>query len=481
MSKEKGNKDAERILLATLASEPTKMFDVHGVWIDEKDFGCEEYRCIYSALLVLAKECDSVDAILVEEKVASIFPQIYAKKDKVIGVAVADIFNTDAASDLESYVEVVVSHAVRRRAKSHIRKLEKTVVECRDYRSLLSAIEGDTVDFCKKQLRSADVIQFRDSLNNFIRSRINIVKRGDTELGIKSGFEFYDDAIGGGHRRGAIDLVVARPKVGKSFHAMNKTFNVASEGIPVLYMDTELNEEIFLARMLSIGCDIPIFYSETGRFLKKEKYRDRVKANKKSMGKLPIDYVEIGGWDLQKQISLIRSWVGKRVGKDEEGRTAKCLVVLDYLKLMGQSDKGFNEKEYEAVGYRMSALHDLVRELDVPMFTMAQVNRVGEVSMSDRLNWFADSVTFFMKRPMDDIVADYESPDKEEDEEPANMMMKVDMSRYGAGGSDDEYIMMYADINNPHLNSKRKSGKMTEMSVTRYVPPSRRKKRGEED
>jgi len=58
--------------------------------------------------------------------------------------------------------------------------------------------------------------------------------------GIPTGFPRYDSCIGGGFRRGTVNVVGARPKVGKSTFCLNVAKNVSFAGIPVLYLDTEM-------------------------------------------------------------------------------------------------------------------------------------------------------------------------------------------------------------------------------------------------
>ena len=51
-------------------------------------------------------------------------------------------------------------------------------------------------------------------------------------IGVPTGFPKYDEAIGGGLRRKCVDLVSARPKVGKSVFADNVALNTSRQGIP---------------------------------------------------------------------------------------------------------------------------------------------------------------------------------------------------------------------------------------------------------
>ena len=47
-------------------------------------------------------------------------------------------------------------------------------------------------------------------------------------------------AIGGGLRRGTVNVIGARPKTGKTLLAQNMGMNIAKQGVPVLDLDTEM-------------------------------------------------------------------------------------------------------------------------------------------------------------------------------------------------------------------------------------------------
>ena len=78
-------------------------------------------------------------------------------------------------------------------------------------------------------------------------------------LGISSGYQRYDQAIGGGFRRKAVDLIGARPKTGKSMFADNVGFHIAANlDIPVLMLDTEMSKEDHITRLLAKFSSISI-------------------------------------------------------------------------------------------------------------------------------------------------------------------------------------------------------------------------------
>ena len=107
------------------------------------------------------------------------------------------------------------------------------------------------------------------------------------QIGVSSGFPRYDAAIGGGLRRKCVDLVSARPKVGKSVFADNVALNVASKGIPVLMLDTEMSKEDHLNRLIANLSEIPINEIATGRFSVEEEKTMTVKAAVQKIKDIP--------------------------------------------------------------------------------------------------------------------------------------------------------------------------------------------------
>ena len=72
--------------------------------------------------------------------------------------------------------------------------------------------------------------------------------------------------VGGGLRRKCVDLVSARPGVGKSVFADNVALHNARKGIPVLMLDTEMSKEDHLNRVVSNISGVPIEEVSTGKF-----------------------------------------------------------------------------------------------------------------------------------------------------------------------------------------------------------------------
>jgi hypothetical protein len=92
----------------------------------------------------------------------------------------------------------------------------------------------------------------------------------------------------------------------------------------------------------------------------------------------------------------------------------------------------------------------------------------GTVSGSDRLSWFCTSLSFLYKRRIEDIITDYENEDRDDEIEPANLVLNVKLSRFGSAHADNESILLYSDIQNPRMESSKKTAKMFEVGLQRY-------------
>lgn len=128
---------------------------------------------------------------------------------------------------------------------------------------IIGIVENPIMEF----LREDDTAQKPEKLGAGIEEYLDfLIENKCDQIGVPTGFERYDAAIGGGLRRKCVDLVSARPKVGKSVFADNVALNVANKGIPVLMLDTEMSKEDHLNRIIANLSGVPINEVATGNF-----------------------------------------------------------------------------------------------------------------------------------------------------------------------------------------------------------------------
>lgn len=258
-------------------------------------------------------------------------------------------------------------------------------------------------------------------------------------IGLSSGFPRWDSCIGGGLRRGSVHVVAARPKVGKSFWALNVGRNIAEKKIPVLYLDTELTRtEDQLPRITSLISGVDIECIETGKFAAMPDMKSKVDEVTQKIKNLPMTHAWVGGFSPDAIIAEARRWLIKRVGFNEEGRANECLIVYDYLKIMNHEDIKSNLGEYQIMGFVMTKLHDFVTRWGIPLIAMAQLNQDEVLATSDRIRWLCTSLTYIKGKSSEELNVD----------PPTNGAKKIiiDVTRKGPGLPQGEYINLKSNL-----------------------------------
>lgn len=303
---------------------------------------------------------------------------------------------------------------------------------------IIQLLENPVTEF----LREDDGGDTPEKIGKDIENYIDFLKDNKCDvIGIPTGFSKYDEAIGGGLRRKCVDLIAARPKVGKSVFADNVALNVASKNIPVLMLDTEMSKEDHLNRLLANMSGVPINEIATGQFAEDEEKYKKVIENMEKLSSIPYSYISVAGKPFEQILNLIKRWILQEVKTDENGKTNNCLIIYDYLKLMSSSSITNNIQEYQALGFQITSLHNLCVKLDIPCLSFVQLNRDGitkestdAVSGSDRLIWLCTSFSIFKIKSPEELAED--GPNA------GNRKLVPIVSRHGAGLDDGDYINM---------------------------------------
>jgi replicative DNA helicase len=305
------------------------------------------------------------------------------------------------------------------------------------------------------------------------------------QLGIPTGFPIFDKYIGGGLRKHAITVIGARMKTGKSTLCKNIAYNVSQLGIPVLYLDTEMETEDQINRLVSSVASVPIDQVESGKFssnlIDKQKVKDAVNEIKQ----IRFQHKTIGGYSIEAQLAIVRKWLIRTVGLTKEGRAKDCLLVYDYIKMMDSKDLG-KVQEHQALGFLMTALQNFAVKYDIPILTAAQLNRDGissedtsAIGGSDRIAMYGSSISLLKWKTEEELAA--------EDYQWGNQKLIPIISRYGPAMDTGDYINIWfeGDKNkmcekgtransqqNQKPKPKKKSGSKKEDSVEEENPYS---------
>lgn len=328
-----------------------------------------------------------------------------------------------------------------RKIKKLTAKISKDVDDISGSESIndiIQILENPVTEF----LREDDGGDVPKKIGDNIQEYVDFLSNNKCDIiGIPTGFSKFDEAIGGGLRRKCVDLIAARPKVGKSVFADNVALNVAMKNIPVLMLDTEMSKEDHLNRLLSNMSGVPINEIATGKFANDQDKYDRVIQSMKTLESIPYSYISVAGKPFDQILNLIKRWVMQEVKTDDNGTTNNCVIIYDYLKLMSSTSITNNIQEYQALGFQITSLHNLCVKLDVPCLSFVQLNRDGitkestdAVSGSDRLIWLCTSFTIFKIKSTEELAEDGPSA--------GNRKLVPIVARHGAGLDDGDYINM---------------------------------------
>lgn len=370
-----------------------------------------------------------------------------------IGVA-SFLSKKDEAQHLRAIIDFPVSLENVRKFAAKIRKLEIARLlrkQLENAGDKLLEITGTEPVASILGIAEDSVLNFSSLLNDIDNNPISIGKNIDDyissletnrvdQIGIPTGFPIYDQAIGGGLRKGTVNVIAARPKTGKTLLSDNIGFHIAHNlSIPVLNMDTEMNTVDHINRVLAMMTEVEINSIETGKFAESSDTKSKITDAANKLKTTRLFYKSIAGKPFEEQLSIMRRWLIKEVGLNDDGTAKDCVIFYDYLKLMDTQGMSQDLKEYQLLGFMMTSLHNFAVRYQIPIVAFIQLNRDGitkettdTASGSDRIIWLCSNFTIF-KRKSDEEIA-------EDGTKNGNRKLVPLVSRHGGGLDDNDYI-----------------------------------------
>jgi replicative DNA helicase len=440
---------SERVVISYILQQGSKALADIGASLTKDDFYSERNQSIIAIAEKILSESDqrsiTIDNVLTTAKELNLHKLVGTNKEDIeyIKLCKQSVVNTE---EISSFVKKVkywsVIRGLRARYENGLDRIEHLTGQ-ESLSDILEGAEKDIFDFVPDLLNKDDIV----NLGEFSEKYIDYLAKNPVIIpGLPSGYPRWDKCIGGGLRRGTVNVICARPKVGKSSWCLNIAHNLVKQKIPVLYLDTELNKEVQAVRFTSLTSRVEQGLIETGQFTKNEEYKQAVYTKLKENAQLPFTLVNVSGKSPSEMLSTMRRWISQNVGRDSNGKTKDCLVILDYLKLMDSSELG-NLQEYQYIGDVMTKFHNFAVKYDVPILSALQLNRDGinkddtsGASISDRISWLCSNMSF-LKLKTDE---DYASGD---DKKNGDRKIIVIVTRFGAGmDPSNEYINVRSNL-----------------------------------
>ncbi|MDR1019298.1 MAG: replicative DNA helicase [Synergistaceae bacterium] len=206
------------------------------------------------------------------------------------------------------------------------------------------------------------------------------LSEGATANGVPSGFTDFD-RLTGGFQPGSLNIVAARPSMGKTAFALNIAEHAALiNNVPVLIFSLEMSAEQLAGRLLSSVARVNLRELQQSNNVRTDQWNALTDAVAR-LSRSPIFIDDSSTLSTMELRSRCRRFFA-------EHRDTKSLVIVDYLQLMVNSRRAENRQQ--EVSDISRAMKGLAREFAVPVIALSQLSREVEKRGSDKRPMLSD-------------------------------------------------------------------------------------------
>ncbi len=351
------------------------------------------------AYLSLHGKGEGTDILSVEEKeIRRLSPERAGQLPDLPELARQDGYMEVGGEFVRQHCQYIREAFVARRLILRCHELaHKAAADDRDTQKLISEL-GTVADELGEQLSLTHEIPDMPTATAEAMARVREIRervaRGGTP-GIHTGLEGLD-RMTGGMMPGTLNVIAARPRVGKTAFALFMALNAARNGHPVCLYSLEMSKEQLVFRLL--GCIADIEPSKILKGTLSAPEMKRIQRASDELERLPIwidERTDLSVADLRYQISLRR----------KQGRCE--MVIVDYLQLMlsPSEDRKSTNDQISAITRQLKLI---AKENDIPVVLLSQLNRncearptlknmLSDLRDSGSIEQDADTV-FFLRR-----------------------------------------------------------------------------------
>lgn len=353
--------------------------------LEEIDFYVEKNRIIYRTMYELHQRGSQITVVTLRDELNRI-EQLSKAGGEVYLAEIGDAYGALNVDYLSDYIKILKRVSLQRRllqASGQIAYLATHPPQTED--ELVSESEGYLLSVTDRRIvRSGKT--FADLTLACSDNFEELAKRKDKVIGVPTGFTDLDD-VTTGLRAGTLNILAARPGIGKSALALNIAFNAARQGVRVIFFSLEMSADDLYQRVLATASGVPLSNMRKGTI---KNYIDAIADAWNELNELPIvidDTTDVTIDDLRTRVR--RFVVDKSHGgltkealmhgrNPQSDEPEKFLVIVDYLQLMsGRRGKPSENRNLE-VSEISRGLKVLAKSLDIPVLALSQFSRGPE-------------------------------------------------------------------------------------------------------
>ncbi len=263
----------------------------------------------------------------------------------------------------------------------------------------------------------------------FVNVEERVKKNGAHTAGYPTGFVDLDGYTGG-FQPGSLNIIAARPSMGKTAFAMNiAQFGGTEANIPVLVFSLEMPAEQLVLRMLAAEAEVNLSELSTGIFT-----TENFNLVREACDVLAKREIYISDDSMLTAIDFRTRCRRFKTKHPELG-----LIIVDYLQLMSSGVSNINSSRQQEVADISRMLKAVARELNCPVVALSQLSRAAEqrVEKKPQLSDLRDSGA--IEQDADVVILlfreDYYSDDEQNDEKNSKADIRIAKNRNGSTGT----------------------------------------------
>jgi len=417
-------RDSEAAILATLVHHPDYVF--YSESLQPKHFNKRENQLLFEALKGLSEEgVTDIDGLSICEYVKSHNP------------AESDILNPASVQDFIS-----LSNNIARNSSRDYKILVSNVYDVAFRREMFNKLDEcknilmnpEEEDVRKRVYEEIDRVMTSYTYNDDVESYANKLdglwreieeRQGDGYSGIPFKFPILNEYVT--IERGELIIFGAQQKVGKSIMLLNCAVDLLRRGYSVLYIDSELSDRLFTARMLSHLSNVTYKSLTAGNY-----EADDMRRIRESMVWLKHSKFE------HIYMPYFSSEEIYRTVKRVNHTMPIDVLVVDYFKSTGNEMDAF--QTYAAMGKCVDVVkNELAGSMNIAAIGAAQATATNKLADSAKIARNASTIIMLSDKTPEEI--------EQDGEDCGNKKMTVVVNRNGMQHADGEYIDMYFDGN----------------------------------
>ena len=430
--------NSESGIICTLIHNPE--YAIHSEHLTPSYFYKKENGAIYWAIQELFKKgIDKIDEFNLNTQINSNkgVKNIVESVQKDFLSELVNMSEFVARHTLEEYRELVnkvVSLSFRRELYKKLKYFEGICINTEeDLNQLNMKIIDDLDKIATKYISKEEIPLYKDVIDDIWNKMVS-KRNGDGTFGMLSKFPILEDYFT--YQSGELILFAARRKHGKSVIAMNELVHKLKQGVPSVYFDTEMNDEIFTSRMLSHLTGVEVYKINAGSYTSSEELliKDAIQWFKS----VPFTHIYEPLWT--KDLVYTKAKILKH-------KINFQFFIYDYIKITDNSTTSSSEQYNELGNWCNFLKNNIAGGFDVPVMSMVQLNRNNEIADSDKIERYASTGIKWMKKTPEEVLADGEKC--------GNYKMQVMFNRLGKEMDEDDYLDFVFDTKSLSINECR--------------------------